>query len=129
MAPPKDNDGHEERIQRLEDGFAELKAGQAETKTGLQHLSNQVSVQTSLLSERLRDCMGPIAEQLRLTNETVRDIDKRTSENRKQIDVAAIVQESQEKTSDTWKKGLLAALTGAIAIGLKELVWYFVKHA
>lgn len=125
---PISHDAHEERIQRNEAEVSELKAATAEMRADMKHLTTEVTNLGTRISEKIDGFSTNLVQKVQEEHQRLTNLKERVTENTTAL---AKIEEEKRRAADrwdTWKKFLATAATGAVAIGLKELVVFVGRH-
>lgn len=129
--PPKPTataENHEVRIQRLEESVTELKVETAQVSTNLGNLTKVVNDGFEAVKEKIEDLVSPLTTALK-THEAE---DDKAHDELEAVKGRVEVLEQHVQGRQSLVKGIrtffVAALTGATAIGLKELVVWLVHR-
>jgi anti-sigma-K factor RskA len=120
-------DGHEERIQRAERTQSDLAVKVAENTQQIQHVATEVERGFGRIIEHIDNSLRPLTTKIEENTTKLSSIDGRVQAHAKVLDKIEEEKAAKERRWDWWKKAAAAAVTGAVAIGLKELV-AFLAH-
>lgn len=128
-------ENHEARIQRLEESVAELRVDAAEVSTNLNNLAKEVREGFERVREDFRSVQEKIehlVEPLATALKSHEAEDKTAHDKLENVISRVTALENHAEGRKAFFKGLrtffMAAITGATAIGLKELVVYLVHR-
>jgi chromosome segregation ATPase len=123
-----DNDGHELRLQNLEQLTSDIKTDVAQNKLSLQYVAKEVQDGFSRFSSHLDHGFNSIQKRLDEGEDRMTAMSERMGENRRHIDDLVDDKKKAAAKWDSWKKLVTPAITGAVAIALKELVTLLIHH-
>lgn len=122
-------DGHEERLLRVESEVSDLKASQAELGANVKNLGEQVHNLGVTLGQKIDGFASGLVEKVQDEHQRVTTVKEKEAANGVRIDALYEEKRRQAEKWDAWKKFLGTLATGALAIGLKELVAYLLRHS
>ena len=118
---------HEDRIQRLEESQSELKVAVAEATVTLHNLGAQVEAMGSRISDKIDLVVKPLHDTLHdhikedlVSKDKIAVLETTVSK----LDGDRLLKEGRWKGIKT---AIYAVTTGAMAIGLKELVMWLIR--
>ena len=118
------DDGHEDRIQRLENGLSDLKVAHAETSADVKHLGIQLTDLHQHISSKIDAYANHVNQKLIDQTAEVAKINNKLVEHDKFVETVSKERAEQAERWESAKKYVGTAITGAGAIGLKEIVTY-----
>jgi hypothetical protein len=121
-------DGHERRLQHLEHSVGELKTDVAENKLNMSYIAKDVHNGFDGFGKALEAGFGGIQTRLDQGEQRMNAMGERIGEHGRKFDRIDEEKKARSARWDSWKKIILTVTTGALAIGLKELVVLFIKH-
>ncbi len=123
-----DSDGHERRLQNLEGTVGDMKADVAENKLTLGFITEKVQASFDGFASKLDAGFDNITKRLDEGENRMNAMGERIGEHGRKFEALADEKRKSAEKWDSWKKYLATAVTGAVAIGLKELVSFIVRH-
>lgn len=123
-----DGDGHEHRLQNLEHAVGELKTDVAENKLTMSFIAKEMKQSFDGFGEKLGEGFGAIQKRLDAGEDRMNAMGERIGEHGRKFDSIDAEKRKAAEKWDAWKKWLATAITGAVAIGLKELVTFIAHH-
>lgn len=127
-ALPSYTDAQEERLQHVEQQGATHAVQLARVEEGLQHTVADVAAGFRFLGEKIDSIVAPLAHA---QHEQAQRLEALGDRVREQGAAVGGLQGAEERRRARWAavlKYLVPVMTGAAAIGLKELVVYLARH-
>ncbi len=122
------DDGHERRLQNLEHTVGDMKTDVAEAKLNLSFIAKEVQTGFASFASHLDSGFGGIQKRLDDGEQRMNAMSERIGEHGRKFDKVDDEKRKHAEKWDSWKKLIATAVTGAVAIGLKELVTFLAKH-
>lgn len=122
------DDGHERRLQTVEHSVSDLKTDVHENKLTLGFITEKVQTSFDAFGTKLDSGFGAIQRRLDDGESRMNAMSERIGEHGRKFDKFDEEKRRAAEKWDAWKKWLATAVTGAVAIGLKELVAFIAHH-
>lgn len=116
------------RLQRLEENQASLQTESAKHGLTLQHLGETIAATFDRFCEKVDDAVKPLAEEIREQRQHVAALGEKVGEHDRHIGAWAQAEQRARERWDGVKKFVVPVLSGAVAIGAKELIVWLAKH-
>ena len=123
-----DTDGHERRLQHLEENVGNLKTDVAENALTIKYVAKDVHDGFNGFSQQLASGFSDIKASLMEGESRMNAMSERIGEHGRKFDKLDEEKRKRSEKWDSWKKLIIAVATGALAIGLKELMVFMVHH-
>jgi chromosome segregation ATPase len=121
------SDGHERRLQNVEHDVSELKTDVAENKLNMSFVAKEMKTSFDNFGSALQQGFDGIQKRLDEGEDRMTAMADRIGEHGRKFEKFDEEKRRSAEKWDSWKKWIAAAVTGAIAIGLKELM-VFLAH-
>ena len=118
---------HESRLQNVEENLTDVKSQQSELAVTVKFLSQHIQESTSRISDKIDQYASQVNEKVKTIEESHDALKDKVSLTRTTLKV---FEEDRQKSKARWafvQKGLYAMLSGAAAIGVKELIVLLIR--
>lgn len=123
-----DNNGHEDRLQTAEARITDFAGKVAENAVQFEYLSKRVEDGFTTLRTSVEDGFLAVHQQIDDGQQRMESMAERIGEHGRKLDR---LEDEKKRNSERWdglKKLVVPAVTGAGAIGIKELVVLLIHH-
>lgn len=127
MAVARFTPAHEERIQKLEENLSEVKAAHAEMAANLRNLGTQVQDGVGRINDKIDTIIAPLSKSLQ---DHIKEDEELAAKVTRLENTVTRLEEEREASRSKMKSlrgALIAIITGAGAIALKEAAVWLLK--
>lgn len=121
---PKDvQDSHEERIQKLEDGFHQVATQMAESAVKLEYVGKAVEDSANRIADKIEACITPLTEKLVNNTSEIKEIAAIVATHTPKLE-AMDAREAERAERRAWFKKIgTGVVIGVVGILTKELTF------
>lgn len=119
---------HEMRIQKLEENLSEVKAAHAELAANLKNLVVQVNDGVGRINDKIDSIVAPLSNTIQEHIHEDKELASKVDALKVAVDKIEDDRARAEGKMKALRAAVLAVITGASAIALKEAVTWFVKQ-